>query len=316
MSWQQPPQRPGGMGPGPGGQGQSGGQGGQPGGHAGQPGGQGGAPTGQPGGQARQPGGQRSGQRSGQPGGQPGGQQGGQPTGQFRQPGTQGVRQGGAPGQEPSQPNGKPEPLSLYQLLHVDRDAHVTIIRYAYRFLAAMYHPDNGETGDAEKFRIITEAWKTLSDDGRRQAYDLSLNMKEQAQGQAPHKPQPKINEFGKDSLPHIPKTGLTWNEIELRIAILQIMLAARKKKPRDGGVSMTMIMDILGVTIVETEFALWYLRERDFIETGERVFMITGAGLDYLVDQLGKTQVLDGTSELEKKTSTVVHAGLPATLR
>ncbi len=72
---------------------------------------------------------------------------------------------GGAPPPQPG--NGgpaAPEDLSLYQLLHVDRDAHVTIIRYAYRFLAAQYHPDNGETGDAEKFRIITEAWKTLSD--------------------------------------------------------------------------------------------------------------------------------------------------------
>jgi curved DNA-binding protein CbpA len=191
----------------------------------------------------------------------------------------------------------------------------VTIIRYAYRFLAAMYHPDNGETGNAEKFRVITEAWKTLSDDGKRQAYDLSLNMKEQAKGQAAHKPQPKINEFGKDALPHIPKTGLTWNEIELRVAILQIMLVARKKKPRDGGVSMSMIMEILGVTVVETEFAMWYLREKGFIETGERVFMITGLGLDYLVDQLGKTQVLDGATELEKKTSTIVNAGLPARL-
>jgi hypothetical protein len=76
------------------------------------------------------------------------------------------------------------------------------------------------------------------------------------------------------------------------------------------------MIMDILGVTVIESEFALWYLRERKFIETGERVFMITGAGLDYLVDQLGKTQVLDGGSEIEKKTNAAVNkAGLPARL-
>jgi hypothetical protein len=243
------------------------------------------------------------------PGGMGGGGQGhGGPPGGGQPQGMPQQQQGG---------NGGPqEPLTLYQLLHVDRDAHVTIIRYAYRFLAAMYHPDNGETGDSEKFRIITEAWKTLSDEGKRQAYDMSLNMKDQAKGAPQHKAQPKINEFGKDSLPHIPKTGLSWNEIELRIAILQIMLSARKKKPRDGGVSMTMIMDILGVTVIETEFALWYLRERKFIETGERVFMITGAGLDYLVDQLSKTQVLDGGTDIEKKTTAAVNkAGLPARL-
>lgn len=209
-----------------------------------------------------------------------------------------------------------PKELTLYQLLHVDRDAHTTIIRYAYRFLAAMYHPDNGETGDAEKFRIITDAWKTLSDDGKRAAYDMSLGQREQAEGVAPHRPQAKVNEFGKDSLPNIPKTGISWNEIELRCAILQIMLAARKKKPREGGVSIKMIMDILGCDVIESEFALWYLREKKYIETGERVFMITGAGVDYLVDQLSKTQILDGGTTTERKTSSVLNSSnLPAVL-
>jgi hypothetical protein len=109
-----------------------------------------------------------------------------------------------------------------------------------------------------------------------------------------------------------------------LRLAILNIMLIARKKKPRDGGVSMSMIMEILQVTLTEAEFALWYLRERHFIETGERVFMITGAGLDYLVDGMGKVQAMDGGSSAEKKTEKAMnaaakphegpgHAGLPA---
>ncbi|HEY9716872.1 MAG TPA: DnaJ domain-containing protein, partial [Trichormus sp.] len=66
-----------------------------------------------------------------------------------------GAPQGGAQTAEQEQS----KELTLYQLLQIDKDAHVTIIRYAYRFLAAMYHPDNGETGDAEKFRVITEAW-------------------------------------------------------------------------------------------------------------------------------------------------------------
>lgn len=217
--------------------------------------------------------------------------------------------------QAPPQEAAAPKELTLYQLLHVDRDAHTTIIRYAYRFLAAMYHPDNGETGDAERFRIITDAWKTLSDDGKRAAYDMSLGQREQSEGAAPHRPQVKVNEFGRDSMPHLPKTGLSWNEIELRIAILQIMLAARKKKPREGGVSMKMIIDILGTDVIEGEFALWYLREKKYIETGERVFMITGLGLDYLVDQLSKTQILDGGSTLERKTSGAVNANLPAVL-
>lgn len=224
-------------------------------------------------------------------------------------------RPGAAPGGQTAEA-AAPADLTLYQLLQVDRDAHVTIIRYAYRFLAAMYHPDNGETGDAEKFRIITEAWKTLSDEGKRAAYDMSLGMQEQQRGAAPRPQQPKMNEFGKDSLPHIPKTGLTWNEIELRIGILQVLLAARKKKPATGGASGKMLMDCLNVdSIAEIEFALWYLREKRLIEVGERVFMISAIGLDYLTDQLGKTQILE-TNATEKKVTDIVNAGLPATLK
>ncbi len=222
-----------------------------------------------------------------------------------------------SPGAAPSGNGGPEEPadLSLYQLLHVDRDAHVTIIRYAYRFLAAQYHPDNGETGDAEKFRIITEAWKTLSDEGKRAAYDMSLGAQEQNRGGKEHKAQPKVNEFGRDTLPTMVKAGISWNEIELRLAILQVLLAARKKKPASGGASGKMLMDCLQLdSIIEIEFALWYLREKHYIETGERVFMITGVGLDYLTDQLSKTQILEGPGANEKKVNEV--ANLPAVLQ
>lgn len=223
----------------------------------------------------------------------------------------------GSPPPQPQGNNGapsEPQELTLYQLLHVDRDAHVTIIRYAYRFLAAQYHPDNGETGDAEKFRVITEAWKTLSDEGKRAAYDMSLGAQEQKTGGTQHKAQPKVNEFGRDTLPTMVKAGISWNEIELRLAILQVLLAARKKKPSTGGASGKMLMDCLQIdSIIEIEFALWYLREKGYIETGERVFMITGIGLDYLTDQLSKTQILEGPSASEKKVQEV--AGLPATV-
>jgi curved DNA-binding protein CbpA len=218
--------------------------------------------------------------------------------------------------------------LSFYELLQVDRDAHPTIIRYAYRFLAAMYHPDNGETGSAEKFRIISEAWRTLSDEGKRAAYDMSLGVKEAAkaggaggghsvQKQASTAPKPG---FSRDGLPNVPKTTLTWNEIELRLAILQVLLAARRQRPATGGASGKMLMDCLNIdAVTEIEFALWYLREKGNIEMGERAFMITAQGVDYLTEQLSRTEVLGGPGAMEKKTRQMVKegtAGLPAPTR
>lgn len=244
--------------------------------------------------------------RPGMPGGQPGGGQpgGGQPGG--GQPGG-GQPGGGQPGG--GQPGGAPKPINYYDLLQVNRDAHATIIRYAYRFLAAMYHPDNTETGDAEKFRIITDAWRTLSDEGKRAAYDMSLGAKEQQSapqgggggGQAAAGGG-GIKGFNRDNIPKV-QTGVAWNEVEFRLAMLQILLSARKKRPQTGGASAKMMMDILGTEdMAEMEFNIWYLREKGLIEMGERLFMISVKGVDYLIDQLSRTQILDSGTDAEKK--------------
>ncbi len=66
-------------------------------------------------------------------------------------------------------------PNSLYELLQVHKNADPKIIRYAYRFLAAMHHPDNPDFGDAVKFRMLTEAWRVLSDEKKREEYDRGL---------------------------------------------------------------------------------------------------------------------------------------------
>jgi hypothetical protein len=89
-------------------------------------------------------------------------------------------------------------------------------------------------------------------------------------------------------------KTSLSYNEIELRLAILQLCLQARKKRVQTGGCSAKTLMDVLGVEMNEMEFALWYLRERGYLERQEAQFLITVAGVDYIVDSLTKTQIID----------------------
>ena len=64
------------------------------------------------------------------------------------------------------------EPPDYYEVLQVSRKATALIITKAYRLLAAVYHPDNAETGDAEAFINIVEAHAVLADPVRRAAYD------------------------------------------------------------------------------------------------------------------------------------------------
>jgi len=194
---------------------------------------------------------------------------------------------------------------SYYQILQVDPTADPTIIRYAYRFLAARFHPDNQEFGDAERFKIITEAWRTLSEAPRRAAYDMQIGVQKLAAAQAQQGDKPGTP--GQT----VPKMSMSWNEVELRLGVLQVLMEARRKRPQTGGASARMLMDCLNIEMGEIEFVLWYLREKGFIQRTEANFMISVVGVDYLIDQLSKTQPLDAGG----KSAPLSQVQLPATL-
>ena len=64
-----------------------------------------------------------------------------------------------------------------YDLLGVDRTASLEAIRKAYRVLALASHPDHaGESADDRRFAMIAEAYRVLSDEDRRRAYDRTLD--------------------------------------------------------------------------------------------------------------------------------------------
>jgi len=62
---------------------------------------------------------------------------------------------------------------NYYDLLGVSRDATVDDIKKAYKKAALVHHPDKG--GDPEKFKECGAAVETLTDQGKRNAYDSNL---------------------------------------------------------------------------------------------------------------------------------------------
>jgi DnaJ-class molecular chaperone len=63
-----------------------------------------------------------------------------------------------------------------YNVLGVKYLNHVSNIKKAYRKLALKHHPDKG--GIAKNFRRIQEAYEVLSNEGRRNEYDIELEEK------------------------------------------------------------------------------------------------------------------------------------------
>lgn len=61
-------------------------------------------------------------------------------------------------------------PKDYYKTLGVEKNASKEDIKKAFRKLAHEHHPDKG--GNAEKFKEVSEAYSTLSDDNKRAQYD------------------------------------------------------------------------------------------------------------------------------------------------
>lgn len=59
---------------------------------------------------------------------------------------------------------------TFYKLLEINKNASSKDIKKAYHKLAMKYHPDKG--GDPDKFKEISKAFETLSDENKRRNYD------------------------------------------------------------------------------------------------------------------------------------------------
>ena len=68
---------------------------------------------------------------------------------------------------------------NYYDELEVSKTASKEVIEKVYKVLAKKYHPDTTKEVDKqaaeEKFKIISEAYEVLSNDEKRNKYDLEL---------------------------------------------------------------------------------------------------------------------------------------------
>jgi molecular chaperone DnaJ len=87
--------------------------------------------------------------------------------------------------------------IDYYNVLGIERTAGAAAVKKAYRSLAMKYHPDRNQGDDLaeEKFKLVNEAYATVGDSEKRQAYDLRLRQQAAASKRRETNP-PQFDDF------------------------------------------------------------------------------------------------------------------------
>ena len=167
-----------------------------------------------------------------------------------------------------------------YEFLQISPNADPDTIHRVYRFLAGRFHPDNPDTGDAQKFFLLKAAYDVLSDPEQRAEYDASRKTEVSA-----------------------PAPLSTWvdfmdkmeGELNRRLALLAVLYFQRRTNPDNPEVSLVYIESCMGFPREYLEFTVWYLRNKGYINRADNSeFTLTVAGVDFVETQRANIPVLE----------------------
>jgi len=169
--------------------------------------------------------------------------------------------------------------VNYYDLFQINPRAELETIERIYRLLSARYHPDNQQTGDAERFRMLNEAYQVLRDPVQRKEYDRQFEI---------HPAGPLPIFLGKDFTEGID------SEAKIRIGVLCLLYSKRRANPDYAALSLLDMENIMAFPRERLLFALWYLRSKRYVAQDDRSsFIISAEGVDYLESQLPTNQIL-----------------------
>jgi curved DNA-binding protein CbpA len=167
-----------------------------------------------------------------------------------------------------------------YEFLQISRNAEADTIHRVYRFLAARFHPDNAETGDASQFFLLKQAYDVLSDPERRAKYDASFEIEV---------PPPDPLSDSIDFMDQID------GELNRRLAVLAVLYIRRRTNPASPEVSLMEVELRMGFPREYLEFTTWYLQKKGYITRADNsAFTLTAEGVDFVETQRANIPVLN----------------------
>lgn len=164
-----------------------------------------------------------------------------------------------------------------YEALQVSPRADQETIERVFRHLAKRFHPDNSESGDADRFKEVMEAFQVLSDPEQRARFDANYQAAREARWRV----------FDQASA-----TDGVESDRRLRTALLSILYAARRNDTDRPGVGNVDLERLLGCAEEHMKFHLWYLRENGWVQRTENgQWAITATGVDRVLESGGPMQ-------------------------
>jgi curved DNA-binding protein CbpA len=169
-------------------------------------------------------------------------------------------------------------PLDYYEFLQISPHAELATIHRVYRFLAGRFHPDNPETGNAEKFVLLKHAFDVLSDPERRAEYDATRKLEEPI-------PMSASVDF---------MDGIE-GEVNRRLAVLAVLYVKRRTNPDAPEVSLAEVELRMGFPRDYLDFTTWYLKGKKYITKADNSdFTLTTLGVDFVESNYSSIPVLN----------------------
>lgn len=189
--------------------------------------------------------------------------------------------------------------VDYYDLLQLSPKADVDTIQRIFRHLAKKCHPDlHASNGDppgpeADRFRLLLEAHKTLTEPATRAAYDARYEVYWDGRW----KLAAEASETGKAGEAGEAGEGRAFgDDTEAREKMLSLLYVQRRRNMRAPGLGEYEISQMLRTPIELIEFHVWYLREKDWVlrlDSGQLAISALG------VDKIEQSQLRLGSDRL-----------------
>jgi curved DNA-binding protein CbpA len=162
------------------------------------------------------------------------------------------------------------QPTDHYETLQISPNADADTIQRVFRLLAQRFHPDNKDTGNADRFRALHDAYSVLSVPEKRAQYDVHHQSLRQERWRFVASGASADNDL----------------EIEqqLRCTILEILYSRRRAEPGNPAFSPYELSQMTGRPREHLEFTVWYLLQRKFVTRDDQSSLtITVDGVDFI---------------------------------